>query len=49
MKKTLDEALEFFSFLVLMAILGFGAIMYSMFVLFYWIYAKVTRQEHLIK
>jgi hypothetical protein len=49
MKQLLNEALEFFSFLLLMMVLGIGTIIYSIFVLLYWIFAKVTGQEHLIK
>jgi hypothetical protein len=49
MKQLLNDALEFFSFLLLMAIIGFGAILYSLFVAVYYLYAKLTGQEHLIK
>lgn len=49
MKKILNEALEFFSFILLMAILGLSVIIYAVFFMFYWMYAKLTGQEHLIK
>jgi hypothetical protein len=49
MKQLLNDVLEFFSFLLLMMVLGFGSIVYSVFVLLYWIFAKITGQEHLIK
>jgi hypothetical protein len=49
MKQLLNDVLEFFSFLLLMMVLGVGSIVYSVFVLLYWIFAKVTGQEHLIK
>jgi hypothetical protein len=49
MKQLLNDVLEFFSFLLLMMVLGFGTIVYSVFVLLHWIFAKITGQEHLIK
>jgi hypothetical protein len=49
MKELLNDVLEFFSFLLLMMVLGFGTIVYSIIVLLYWIFAKITGQEHLIK
>lgn len=48
MKTILNEALDFFSFLLLMGILGFSAMVYGIFIMGYWVYAKVTGQEHLI-
>jgi hypothetical protein len=49
MKQLLNDVLEFLSFLLLMMVLGVGSIVYSVFVLLYWIFAKITGQEHLIK
>jgi hypothetical protein len=49
MKESLNEVLEFFSFLVLMAIIGMGTIIYVIFVFLYWMYAVLTGKEHLIK
>lgn len=49
MKQLLNEALEFFSFILLMAVLGFAAVTYAVFVGLYYLYAKLTGKEHLIK
>lgn len=49
MKQILNEALEFFSFITLMAIIGIGAIVYAVFVGLFYVYAKITGKEHLIK
>jgi hypothetical protein len=48
MKKILNEGLEFFSFLILMSIVGFSFMLYAAFVGVYWLYAKLTGKEHLI-
>ena len=41
MKQLLSDVLEFFSFLLLMMILGFGTIIYSVFAVFHWGYTKL--------
>lgn len=48
MKTLVNEVLEFFFFIVLMVILGVGTVLYAVFVGLYYIYAKITGQEHLI-
>ena len=49
MKDILNDVLEFFSFILLMAIIGVGAIAYALFVGVYYAYAKLTGKEYLIK
>lgn len=49
MKKMLSEAVEFLSFLMVMTIFGLASMVYAVYITGYWMYAKVTGQEHLIK
>ena len=49
MKSLLNDVLEFFSFIILMAIIGVGAIAYALFVGVYYLYAKLSGKEYLIK
>lgn len=49
MKETIATLKEVVAFLLLMFVLGICVIGYVIFTLLYWLYAKVTGQEHLIK
>jgi hypothetical protein len=49
MKKVLNDGIEFILFLFLMLVIGISAIAYAIFVALYWVYAKITRQDHLIQ
>ena len=49
MKETITILKEAVAFMLLMFVLGLIVIGYVIFTLLYWLYAKVTGQEHLIK
>lgn len=49
MRQFLYELVEFLSFMLLMFVIGFGTILYIIFVFLYWLYAVLTNKEHLVK